>query len=342
MKILVIYFTDTGFELANKIKQNSDSDCGYELFDGRTKEGISTKDMLKKYFDIKGKIVFVGACGIAVRMIAAFIVDKLTDSPVVVIDEKGTNVIPILSGHVGGANELAVYLANILNATPIITTATDINNKFAVDIFAKENSLTIVNKEDIAKVSAKVLKNYKILIYIDDKISCFEEYRKNAEAYSKDVDIVYDKESADVVISNIPCENGMWLKPKEYIFGIGCKRGTSKEDIENYLLDKCQENNISINDIRAIVSIDVKKNETGIIEFCSKNDIPFITYTKKELLSVEGDFTGSSFVLEKVGVDNVCERAVAKYLGNRGKIIMKKNSFSGITLSIGYMHFREL
>lgn len=102
-------------------------------------------------------MIFIGACGIAVRAIASSVNNKLKDSPVIVIDELGQFVIPILSGHVGGANELAILLAALMNATPVITTATDINNKFAVDVFAKKCRLAIVNKDGIAGVSSKVL-----------------------------------------------------------------------------------------------------------------------------------------------------------------------------------------
>ena len=107
-------------------------------------------------------LVFVGACGIAVRAIAPWITDKLHDSPVLVIDEQGQYVIPLLSGHVGGANELAVRLAGELGAVPVITTATDLHGSFAVDLFAKRNDLWIHNREGIARVSAKILAGEKI------------------------------------------------------------------------------------------------------------------------------------------------------------------------------------
>lgn len=94
-------------------------------------------------------LVFVGACGIAVRAIAPWITDKLHDSPVLVMDEQGQYVIPLLSGHVGGANELAVRLAGELGAVPVITTATDLHGSFAVDLFAKRNDLWIHNREGL-------------------------------------------------------------------------------------------------------------------------------------------------------------------------------------------------
>lgn len=100
-------------------------------------------------------LVFVGACGIAVRAIAPWITDKLHDSPVLVMDEQGQYVIPLLSGHVGGANELAVRLAGELGAVPVITTATDLHGSFAVDLFAKRNDLWIHNREGLPECRQK-------------------------------------------------------------------------------------------------------------------------------------------------------------------------------------------
>ena len=114
----------------------------------------------------KNAILFIGACGIAVRTIAPFVTDKLHDSPVLVMDERGKYIIPILSGHIGGANELALLISVKTGAEPVITTATDINNRFAIDVFAGKNNLTILNKDGIKKVSAKVLAGHKITISI--------------------------------------------------------------------------------------------------------------------------------------------------------------------------------
>ena len=127
-------------------------------------------------------LVFVGACGIAVRAIAPWITDKLHDSPVLVIDEQGQYVIPLLSGHVGGANELAVRLAGELGAVPVITTATDLHGSFAVDLFAKRNDLWIHNREGIARVSAKILAGEKITIRTDRASGSGRDYSVRDQA----------------------------------------------------------------------------------------------------------------------------------------------------------------
>ena len=127
----------------------------------------STDEWAKVQMSAKNELLFIGACGIAVRAIAPWVTNKLYDSPVLVMDEMGTYVIPILSGHVGGANEIAVKIAEMTGSIPVITTATDINGRFAVDIFAKKNYLYIENKDGIAKVSSKVLRGEKISIAVE-------------------------------------------------------------------------------------------------------------------------------------------------------------------------------
>ena len=112
------------------------------LSDNRMKPLEDLKETVKKHFS-DDAIIFVGATGIAVRSIAPYVKDKFYDPAVLVIDELGRYVIPLLSGHVGGANELAQYIGGALFATPIITTATDINGAFAVDVFAKKHIVLI-------------------------------------------------------------------------------------------------------------------------------------------------------------------------------------------------------
>ena len=145
LKWSVISFTEKGSELAEKIKRLSKEQqlpSEIHTYHGR-KQVENLNAWTKEQFSLRNAIIFIGACGIAVRTIAPFLKDKLTDSPVLVLDEAGNYVIPLLSGHVGGANEIALLLAELLGAVPVITTATDINNAFAIDVFAKKHDLSI-------------------------------------------------------------------------------------------------------------------------------------------------------------------------------------------------------
>ena len=281
-------------------------------------------------------LVFVGACGIAVRAIAPWITDKLHDSPVLVMDEQGQYVIPLLSGHVGGANELAVRLAEELGAVPVITTATDLHGSFAVDLFAKRNDLWIHNREGIARVSAKILAGEKITmsvqtghLAVDETIP--SEIRLCAYPPVEKVDVliadnteeIFRKEAAELL-----------LKPKKYILGAGCKKGTDSVKLEAFLRKILEEQDIAIEQVAALASIDVKKEERCLLEFSERYRIPFQTYPAQKLQTVYGTFHGSDFVKSQVGVDNVCERAAMKAAGADGRICRAKQAQDGMTVAI--------
>ena len=281
-------------------------------------------------------LLFVGACGIAVRAIAPWITDKLHDSPVLVMDEQGQYVIPLLSGHVGGANELAARLAKVLGAIPVITTATDLHGSFAVDLFAKRNNLWICNKEGIARVSSKVLSGEEITMSVQTGHLAADEgiptgIRLCAYPPTEKVDVLiadgteetFQEEAAELL-----------LQPKKYILGVGCKKGTDSAKLEVFLRKILEEQGIALEQIAALASIDVKKEEWCLLEFSEKYRIPFRTYSAQELQAVPGTFHGSAFVKAQVGVDNVCERAAMKAAGADGRICRAKQAQDGMTVAI--------
>lgn len=297
----------------------------------------------------KKALIFIGACGIAVRAIASSVNNKLKDSPVIVIDELGKFVIPILSGHVGGANEFAVLLAALMNATPVMTTATDINNKFAVDVFAKKCRLAIVNKDGIAGVSSKVLAGEVVTMSVDwEHIPA--KHRSLIKAFLDEADMSADAiktvgfppaYGADIVVScekaKDPKNGSIYLKPTQFVLGIGCRRDTAFENIDRAIRQSLLKLQIDISDIDMIASIDVKKDEPGIKEFCERNRIEFVTYTADELMAVQGEFSASQFVREHVGVDNVCERAAvlvcSRECNKAGELIYKKHKYDRVTVA---------
>lgn len=287
----------------------------------------------------KTGVIWIGACGIAVRAMAPSLRDKLTDIPVLVVDEAGQFVIPVLSGHYGGANELAELLAKRIGAAPVITTATDVNHAFAVDVFAKENGLWIQNKEKIAEVSSKILDGKKIAIMTDGRV----------EGKIPESVCIYDKTrcgKTDVVISarypvkNIPVSqiaDSLWLIPRMIILGMGCKKGKSCGEIEQFVLETLAQEQISIQAVTALATIDLKKEEQGFIEFANKYGLDFLTYPKEVLKEVPGTFSGSAFVTQTVGVDNVCERAAlaaCRKEESQGRLLCKKKAKDGITLAV--------
>lgn len=343
MDLSVISFTEKGVHLSEKIAKiwkeerieifTKCSAVKVEQAQVRLSfvaEGIG--EWTKAQMEARKALLFIGACGIAVRAIAPYITDKLHDSPVLVMDEKGEYVIPILSGHVGGANELARELAKRMEAVPVITTATDCNNKFAIDLFAGKNSLHIVNKDGIAKVSSKILSGQTITMAIES--GHMEEKGKKAE----EVRLVSypPKQPVDVVITTAqqPFEAALTLRPKEYVIGMGCRQGKEAEKIEKLIQRKLEEAGISKHQIYALASIDRKKEEEGLLAWSRKAQVPFLTFTAKQLQELSGSFHASTFVREQVGVDNVCERAALKACGEEGRLLYEKHAEDGMTIAI--------
>ncbi|ADC46740.1 cobalamin biosynthesis protein CbiG [Methanobrevibacter ruminantium M1] len=328
MKISIIGFTDNGMEIAYKLSNSLSEDnnisftrCGKGELSIWTEEHFSDSDAL----------IFIGAIGIALRAIAPYIKTKTKDPAVVVVDELGQFSIPILSGHIGGANELALQIADILNAIPVITTATDINNLFAIDTWAKSQGLKILNPECIKLVSSKLLKGETIHIKSDYPI------QGNLPKKVQINDLEDSNSDYDVIISHndysyMENKDILLLIPSIITIGIGCRKDISFDNIERSVLNILDKENYHILSLNAIASIDKKANEKGILEFARKYNLPFNTYSAEELNSLEGDFTKSEFVKSVVEVDNVCERSAV--IESNGNLIRRKDTCDGAGVTV--------
>lgn len=347
MKISIISFTENGEKLSEMVSKKI-GDRETELFTKCTYFSGDSERVRKIDVPVacwageqmaKGNaLIFIGACGIAVRAVASHIVSKLSDSPVIVIDEKGEYVIPVLSGHIGGANELACRIAGCIGAVPVITTATDIRKKFAVDLFAKKNGLFIENKEGIAKISAKVLAGEKISLSVET--GHMETEDGLPDGFYR---LCYPpNEKVDILITSEAGTFGrlLTLRPREYIIGAGCKKGKDPELFAAFIRNNIVKAGIREDQIYALASIDVKENEPAMVEWSQKRKIPFLTYSSEELLSAEGDFSESDFVKSQVGVGNVCERSAMKAAGPGGELILKKYAEDGMTIGIAKRRWR--
>ena len=324
MKKVAICFTAYGKAVIEKLntashKRGIDIVKAYVMGDDKTYEGfenvkVSLTDWTRKQFEDNNAIIFVGALGIAVRAIAGFTKDKLADSPVIVIDDEGRFVIPVLSGHVGGADKLAVIISELIDAIPVITTSTDSHSAFSADVFAKENCLRIFNREGIKKVSSKAIEGKTITLSIKD---------------------YPPKEPVDIIVADeTDREYDLLLKPKRYTIGIGMKKGTDEQAAESYILGILREHDIELDDVYAIGSIDIKEDEPALRHFRDKYHIPLLVFDAEVLKKADGDFDSSEFVEKTVGVDNVCERAAVLAAGNASELVVKKQAANGITVAV--------
>lgn len=276
----------------------------------RRAEG-SAADWAEARFREGAALIFVGAAGIAVRAVAGCVRDKLSDSPVIVIDDMGQFVIPLLSGHAGGANKLALICAELLGAVPVITTSTDIHGAFSADVFAVENGLMIRGREGIRRVSAKAIEGKPVTLSV-------KHYPPKAP-----VDII--------VADETDREYSLLLSPKPYTLGVGMRKGTDPETAESRLLAILHEMRIRPEEIYAVCTIDLKEGEPALRAFCDRHRLPLITFDAETLLEAEGSFTASEFVRRTVGVDNVCERAALIGAGPGAELVFGKRAGCGIT-----------
>ncbi|MDO4383040.1 MAG: cobalt-precorrin 5A hydrolase [Eubacteriales bacterium] len=294
------------------------------------KEKESLWEWAKGAFSLHQPLLFIGATGIALRTIAPLAVDKLTDSPVLVMEESGHYVIPLLSGHMGGANALARELAEILGATPVITTATDVKGLFSIDDFARRNGLRIGNREGIRRVSGKLLCGKSIGLRPNLNARFLRPQPEEVKLLSD-----ADRVKADVVITHNPEMTGpLYLIPRDLVLGMGCRKDVPFEKLQEFLLQTLADNGLDEANIRCLASIDRKAQEPGLMMLAQYLGVPFRVYTAEELQQASGhEFQESPFVRENVGVGNVCERA-AFLASAKGAPVLPKTKGEGMTLSI--------
>ena len=342
VQVHILYFTQAGAALAAKLKRELAPEASVTYKSGKG----CCKEWTAEHFRKGNVLVYIGACGIAVRAIAPHIGSKDTDPAVIVIDEKGENVIPILAGHLGGANEWARKIARLTEGQPVLTTATDVNGIFAVDLFAKDNQLLISDLKKAGRFTASLLEEREASVIIPSKYADVIRYEDGIPAELKVYDlsdeqleslqgtnaalITPEAESSDK--ANTPLR----LIPRCVILGVGCRKGKSYEELRDYVEEALQELGLCREAVCAIASIDVKKEELGLISLAADFGVPLLTFSAEELEKAELEnwtFAESDRVREHVGTGNVCERAAVS--AGAGKILRGKTAKDGMTICVG-------
>lgn len=292
MRTAILPVTEKGVELAEKIS----AEIGGQIFI-KARDFDNLKNFVEKIFARFDALIFICASGIAVRMIAPHIVSKLSDPAVIVIDERGKNVISLLSGHVGGANFLTLEIAKILKANPVITTATDVEEKFSADAFASQLGLTPAPKSAIKIINSAILRGEEIFL------------------------------TAGAARLN--------LIPQNLIVGIGCKRGTSAEKILSAVEKSCEVISQPVERIKIFASVDLKSDEVGLLEMARRlgKEIKFFSVEQLQKKIAEYKLQESEFVKKIIGAGNVCE-AAALCCVESGKFALTKKSFEGVTVAL--------
>ncbi len=271
-------------------------------------------------------LVFFCACGIAVRMIGPLLRGKYSDPAVVVCDEGGLFAISLLSGHMGGANEFAAEIADVLGAVPVITTATDVQGVFAVDSWAKTQQLYMEEKQLVKEISARLLQGELVGFSSD---YCWQGTLPAGLKQNGDCrwGICISTEAKQ------PFLHTLHLRPRNLVLGVGCRRGITAAQLEQAFQQMLKRYSIEEKRISAAASIDLKQQEAGLLAWTAQKKLPIFFYTAEQLQHVSGAFTPSAFVQQIAGVDNVCERSAA-LASNGGQQIVAKQKLDGVTMAV--------
>jgi len=270
-------------------------------------------------------LIFIGSCGIAVRAVAPFLESKASDPAVVVIDEMASFVVSLLSGHIGGANDLTVVLARFLGAMPVVTTATDVNGVFAIDAWAVKRGLKISNPDRIKRISARLLAGETISI--QSALPVTGRLPEGIKLCDKGGDVL-------ITCRTRGREEALRLVAPIVTLGVGCKRDVTAETIERAFELTLKKASCHPLAVARVCSISLKAREPGILEFCRAHALPYKTFSAQELMAVQGVYTASAFVKQVTGVDNVCERSAVLGSGAGGRLLTGKDAGNGVTMAL--------
>ncbi|WP_321495079.1 cobalt-precorrin 5A hydrolase [uncultured Desulfobacter sp.] len=339
-KLAVWVLTPRGMILANRVKQalpHADLFASQKLGPGEpyTPFFVLARDLAAVWHHYDAHY-FIMAAGIVVRAIAPLIRDKSRDPAVVCSDEAGNFVISLVSGHIGGANELAVKLSTELGATPVITTATDVNKVPGIDVIARDQGLYIENKAAIKYVSMAFIRGEPVPVH--DPFHLVSPHLPSAlmEAPS-----LFAPEKSgiwvDYMVHDLP-EKVLVLRPKMLVAGMGCRRGVTCRELEDHLRKVFHAREFSVNSLSKIVSVDLKADESGLLELARTLNVPIEFYTRDELNQVKAVPTPSSLVNKHIGAESVCEAAAMLATG-QPHLLTPKTVGRTVTLAIAEIPF---
>ncbi len=352
--IAVVAITKRGVETAIEIKKAlSKAGLSSTVYAPKKykKTGVITSDLkvsdfVKDNYNKVDAIVAVMATGIIIRAVAPYLESKLTDPAVIGVDAAGKFVISLLSGHLGGANELTKIIAKGTGATAVITTATDVLGKQSVEDLAKVLHTSIQNPESLVAVNSAIVNgDNAVLVLVGDvkvpveMISCFEI--KKASGGSEALDII-NQYDAGVIVTGEPLIIDKFVKPftilkaKKVIVGLGARKESSMESIVEAVNAGLKQVNLSTSRIDKFATVDIKRSSKPMIDAVKTFGAPleFLTVEELDSLKHEDLSPDSKMVKEKIGVGGVCERAALLKAGKNSKLLLKKTKLNGVTVAI--------
>jgi cobalt-precorrin 5A hydrolase len=303
-------------------------------------EPSETKALLASIWKEYDGFVFIMATGIVVRLIAPLLKSKESDPAVVVMDDAGTFAISLLSGHLGGANELAERCAFASGARAVITTATDANNLPSFDILARENRWIIDDISQVKHLNAFLLDNLEIAVVDPSgQTRSWLHGRGRVKFHNTFAEAADSQAHGFLFVTNrhLPPksqpDNLLILRPRNLVLGIGCNRGTAADEIDAFVASQLKRMFLSIKSVCCIASAAAKRDETGLLEYAARLGVPLHCFKSEELNRTIFPSPPSAHALAAVGSFGVAEPA-AILASNGGKLLLKKVKSENVTLAV--------
>ena len=332
MRTAVYCVSKNGYKTCLKIKENVYNDL-HIYVSGRVANLLNLENennenlivinervpiLLEKTFNKYDLHIFVAATGAVVRIIEGKFKSKDTDPAVITVDDHANFVISLLSGHLGGANKECEKIAHGIGAIPVITTASDVGGKIAVDTFSQKIKAKLEDLEGAKRVTSLIVNGEKVSLHLPKNI--VNNYENSAGA---------------IIVSNRKNIEISKIIPQNIFIGIGCKRGVSKEHIIEKLKYAMDKQNLELSAIKMAASAWVKSDETGLLEAMKELDIPIKFFEKEEILKLEDLIEEKSeYVKKTIGVYGVSEPCAFLASSGKGAFLAKKIKLDGMTLSI--------
>jgi cobalt-precorrin 5A hydrolase len=347
MHIAIIAITRNGARLGTRLREGF---AGAELFvlrkyasqagKGATPFDLELSELVRNLWPDADAFVFIMATGIVVRMIAPHLRGKAHDPAVVVMDDAGKFAISLLSGHLGGANELACRCAFVTGAREVITTATDANSLPSFDMLAKEEGWVIDDISRVKTLNALLLDDEEIAV-VDPtgRVRPFFHGRGRLAFYASFMEAFKSGAKGYLFVSNrhLPPQAQsselLLLRPRNLVLGIGCNSGTGTDEIEEAVISNLKRVFLSIKSVRCVATASAKRDEKGLLAFAAKWGIPVAFYESSELNGVAVPSPPSRHAMEAIGATGVAEPAALLASGG-GILIMKKQKLGNVTLAI--------
>jgi cobalt-precorrin 5A hydrolase/precorrin-3B C17-methyltransferase len=324
-KTVAFYITDRGRLLAGRLRGRYPDLDIIKFAKGKT----------EKVWGEYRRFIFVMAAGIVVRTIAPLVKDKKTDPAVVVLDEKGNHAVSLLSGHLGGANDLAKEIADFLGAEAVITTASDVSGLTSIDLWAHDNDLAIEDWELLPRVGTRLLNKGRLSVYSDVELPMPAGFVRVHEPSSADLLVTY---RISVSSRSAKDSSPLTLRPRNLVVGIGCNSGTSAAEIEKAVIKVLAEHDLAFASVRSVATIDMKAKEPGIRLFSTRHSFDILSFTPGELNGVAG-IAESEAAFRATGAKAVAEPAAL--LAGAEKLLVPKQKVGNVTVAVAQMKERK-